>query len=335
MAGDRLRARRAAWLGAAAVVAWHVVALAIVGVGVFLTADAIAQGDHLSAGDLLPAAVAALVLLTLRPHGHDFAKPGPRLLRGEQPELFKLLDEATDAVRLPAFDEVYVDVSPHVSVVQRTGAFGQHDSFALVLGSALLQALSPGELSALVASEAAQMQMGDRFETFVERTRVRLRRGLGELPEAGVGLTNIPFALYSRYFLKTTAPLSREHTLQTDDLVAQEIGARRLMEGLSAADLLPAAFRAWRDLPDRGQRPPTFVEFKNSDAARQAMEFARFRSADESPDPGLGVSVRERVARLAEAGDQGQSLSGRSASAVVENFDTLERQLQRDELASR
>jgi hypothetical protein len=327
-------ARASAWGAIAVLVGWHVVALTIVGAGLYLTVHAFASHpDKAGILDLVPGVIALLALVTLRPHGNSFASSGTRLLRGEQKELFTLLDSATTAVDLPEFDEVYVDTSATVTAVQRNGVFGIGGRYALVLGSALLQSLSPAELRALVAHEAARLRGDGTFTAGIERTRVRMRRGLAELPRKGGALPNLPFGLCALFFLRSTAALSRSHTIAVDDMVAGAIGARPLAAALNAADLLPAALAAYRDssAPSDGH---SFWEFTVSEEGSRAMEFARFRDADASAGE-ANMPVRERVARLAATTEDTFSSPGQTAARLIADFPTLERRLTRDELARR
>lgn len=322
------RALPSAWAGIAVVVVWHLEALAIILSGLYLTAhDLFSHPDQIGPVDLLPAAVAVVAALMIRPRGDAFVAPGPRMLRGEQPELFELLDSATTAVGQPPFDEVYVDGSASVSAIPRGGVFGFGSRYALSLGSALLQTLSPEEIRALVASESARLLGGNRFRAFVERARQRMRRRL-EAPAGRGAITGLPSRVCSEYFVGATAALSREHALATDDFVAGVIGARPLAAGLSAADLLPAALAAYR----RASTPKTFAQFAMSDEGNRAMEFARFRESDGTGAGERELLIRERVSRLAAAAAEGVSFPGQTAARLIGGFDMLDRRVMRDDL---
>jgi hypothetical protein len=319
----------------AVVVGWHAVALAIVGAGLYVTGETLAGGDALTAGDALPAAVALLVLLTLRPRGHRFVKPGPRLIRGEQPELFAVLDEATMATGVVRYDEVYVDGSATGRIVQRDGLLGLGGERTLVIGAALMQTMSLDHLEALVAHEAVRYHSStSKFAALVERTRARMRAGLDELAGEDGGLTSLPFQLYAGFFLRSTATLSREHRLATDDVVAGAVGAWQMAEMLKLTSGLPTVLDAYGKVY-AGRNGPCFADFVVSDDAARTLAFARFRQAESAAPGDAEPAIDERIARMNSAAHESRPFDDRPASGMVRTFEVLAARQMADRFARR
>jgi hypothetical protein len=313
--------------------AWHVLALATLGVCLYVSGHAVATNGAVAARDMLPAALAALVLLTLRPYGHGFVAPGPRLMRGEHRRLFAVLDEATTAVGVAPYDEVYVEASARAEVVQRDGVFGFGGRRTLVVGSALLQTMTVDHLKALVAHEAVRYHSGgSRLAAFVERSRARMRRGLDEVAGGKGGLTSLPFALYAGFFLKSTDTLSREYRLATDDLVAAGIGGWQLAEVLQMTAGLPDVLEAYGHVY-AGPLGPRFEDFVIGDEASRALAFARFRQSEVSHASGAEPPLDERLARLHAAAHDSGSFDERPVAELVVGFPRMAQRLTADRFA--
>ena len=328
-----MRGTRAACAAIAVVGAWHALALAVFGTGLALGTSAIASGDA-TAADLLPAAAAALVLLTLRPRGHRFVAPGPRLLRGEQRELFAALDAATTAVGIQPFDEVYLDGTARGEVVQRDGVFGLGGRRTLVVGAPLLQTMSVDHLKALVAHEGVRYYGDSKLAALVERTRARMRRGLDELAGGSGGLTSLPFALCAGYFLKATATLSREHRLAVDDVVGEALGGHQLAEVLKMTTGMPAVLDAFAAVY-AGPHGPRLEDFVATDQAARALAFARFRQSEAASSSGAEPPIDERLVRLDVHARESGSFDERVAGELVTGFGTLARRMLADRFARR
>jgi hypothetical protein len=328
-----LKGSRAARAAIAVLGAWHTLALTLFAVCLYASASALAGGDA-QALDLLPAAFAALVLLTLRPRGHGFVAPGPRLIRGEQPALFASLDDATAAVGVDPFDEVYVDGSARAAVIERDGAFGFGGRRTLVVGSALLQTMNVDHLKALVAHEGARYYGADKLAAFVERTRARMRRGLDELAGANGGLTSLPFALCANFFLRATATLSYEHRLATDDRVGEALGGHQLAEVLRISVGMPAVLDAYGKVY-AGFSGPRLEDFLMTEEATRVLAFERFRHAEAASANAAEPTLDQRLVRLDAHARESGSFDERPAGSLVSGFETLARRMAADRFAQR
>ena len=322
--------RRRALLGVAVVAGWYLLALVGIGVGIAITAAEVASDpDDTRAIEFLPAAVAALLLLMLRPHGHEFVVPGPRLAEGENRELFGLLREVADGVGSRPFDEVYLAPDARLEIVDRDGTAGFGGRRTLVLGVALLRAVSKRELRALVAHRLARRHAGgSRIEAFIERARHRTERGLRELEHAGrTPITSVPYALNARFFLRSTAGLDRAHELQADREAKRIAGGEALAAVLELQPGLPAATDAWLTEWSAGTKVP-FDEFlAREDVARQ-IRFAAFRRREDTAASGVMVPLQERVARaLADASPADENGADGPARELVSDFGTSEQRL--------
>jgi hypothetical protein len=333
------RARRLDGLGAARaamalLVAWHVLALALVIAGVYVIVH-LATGGSLSAVDVVVLVVAGVALLAVRPRWRRFVEPGPRLIRGEQPELFATLDEATSAVAVPPYNEVYVDSSADGRVVQRGGVLGFGGKRTLVIGVALMQTMSVEHLKVLVAHEGVRYFGSDyKFAALVERNRARMRAGLDELAGGSGGLTSLPFRICAGFFLRTTAPLSRELQIATDDLVAAAIGRRPTAELLKMRPGLPVVLDAYGKVY-KGADGPRFEEFLAGDEASRMLAFARFRQSEAAGASGAEVPLEERLVRLQPTPNDSRRFDERPAGLLVRKFDVLAARQMADRFAYR
>src|SRR5690349_4522979 len=85
---ERMNGTGAARAAMAILIGWYVLSVLIVLAGLAVTVVALLGSGKFTVADALPAIVSVLVLLTLRRPVPRFVAPGPRLIRGEQPELF-------------------------------------------------------------------------------------------------------------------------------------------------------------------------------------------------------------------------------------------------------
>jgi hypothetical protein len=315
-------------------VAWHVLALVLVVAGVYVIVH-LATGGSLTAADVVLLVLALIALLAVRPRWRRFVEPGPRLIRGEQPELFDVIDEATSVVAVPPYNQVYVDSSADGRVTQRGGILGVGGKRTLVIGVALLQTISVEHLKVLVAHDGVRYFGSDyKFAALVQRNRARIRAGLDELAGGGGGLTSLPFRICAGFFLRTTAPLSRELQIAADDAVSAAIGRRPTAELLKMRPGLPAVLDAYAKVYN-GANGPRFEEFVAGEEASRTLAFARFRYAESAAASGAEVPLEERLLRLQSTPNDSRRFDERPAGLLVRRFDVLAARQMADRFAHR
>src|SRR6266540_4811844 len=118
----------------------------------------------------------AQIFRALRPPGPK--SRGVRVERAGAERLYALVEEATANLCLPPPDGLWIAMSFDLDVVPVRGGY------TLVIGLALLDAVSPKELSALVATAVARAFTGDRISARAYRATIRwvamLTPGLGD-----------------------------------------------------------------------------------------------------------------------------------------------------------
>ena len=287
-----------AYLAVALIIGYHVAALAVVAGGIALSAaELVAHPGSIKAIDLLPAAVSAFVLLTLRPYGRGFKAPGPRLMPGVDDGVFRVIDQVTADTRKLPFHELYLAPSGDAEVFQREGRFGVGGRRTLVVGFALARVLSTEQFRALVVHEYARYYGGSRFGSYVERRRLSMQRGLAELGARRSALTALPFVLYSNFFIAATHALSRRQVLEADGEAARIAGPDAMTGAIEALAAAPAALDAYVQVWSTGRRTP-FSEYlrKYETKDRMAMAVA-YRTRVAPTDPGE-VPPAERIKLL-------------------------------------
>jgi hypothetical protein len=331
----RLEGLRAARAAMAILVAWHVIALALVAGAVYAVVNPLVTGGSLTALGGLMILLALFALLSIRPRWRPFVEPGPRLIRGEQPELFGALDEATSVVAVPPYNHVYVDSSAEGRVLQRGGVLGFGATPAIAIGVALLQTMSVEHLKVLAGHEGVRYFSSDyKFAALVERTRARLRAVLDDLAGRNGGLTSLPFRLLAGLFLKATAQLSRELQIAADDVVSGAIGRRPTAELLKMRPGMPAVLDAYGKLY-KGADGPRFEEYVVTDEASRTLAFARFRQSEAAAANGSEVPVEERLVRLQPSPNDSRHFDERPAGLLVRKFDVLAARQMADRFAHR
>lgn len=330
-------ARSRALMGVAAVAGWYLIALVGIGLGIAVTAAEVASDpEHPRAVEFLPAAIAALLLLTLRPYGHEFSAPGPRLTESDNRELFALLHEVSTAVGVDSFDQVYLAPDARVSVVERDRTRGFGVTRALVIGIAFLRVATEQQLRAAVTHELTRVHSGgSRLDSFVGRTRKRMQQGLGELAAAGrTPLTSVPFAANAHFFLRSTAALDRSLELAADDAATRVAGGAAVAAILELQPGLPAAADAWTTEWAAGRRVP-FDEFVRRDDVARKIRFAAFRRREDTASGGSEVPLQDRIARaLTQAAAEGER-PDRPARTLLPGFVAYEQRLIGDLAARR
>ncbi len=107
----------------------------------------------------------AQIFRALRPP--SLKSRGVRVERAGAERLYALVEEATGKLSVPPPDVLWIAMSFDLGVVPMRGGY------ALVIGLALLDAVSPRELRALVATAVARAFTGDRITARAYRTAIR------------------------------------------------------------------------------------------------------------------------------------------------------------------
>jgi heat shock protein HtpX len=130
---------------------------------------------------LLAVFAGGTVLWSLRPRRDHFEAPGPELTRGDQPELFAVLDEVASAANQATPQEVYALQDVNAWVCTRGGVLGTGGRRVMGLGIPLLHLLTVDQLKAVLAHEFGHYGGGD---TKIGRVVYQTRMGLGRTLEA-------------------------------------------------------------------------------------------------------------------------------------------------------
>ena len=231
----KLRVALAAALGYAYVYAVLGLAVALFGLWVIFAARSPAPTYVIAAvGGLLVVFVYAVVrVLWVR----GPLPTGVELDRHSAPRLFLLLDKLTSTLRIPSVNQVVLtdDFSARVVQVPRLGALWWRRSY-LCLGFPLMQALTPRQLSAVVARELGlHASLHDRFAGWMYRVRRTWSQFLRVVQREQ------PFgAVLFRPFLEWYVPfvnacsfvMARANEYAADQCAARVAGSKKAAEAL-------------------------------------------------------------------------------------------------------
>ena len=259
--------------------------------------------------------VGALLVVVARSLYVTFDPPtGVRVSKQNAPELFRMLDEVTHAIRGPRLHTVLVDERANAGIVQVPrvgGIFGSRNY--LVLGLPYLLGLTAEEFRAVVGHELGHLsRRHGRFGAFVYRihqTWVQLLEAFEERRSMWTGVIRLFFEWYVPYFSAYTFPIMRAHEFEADDAAAQVAGsepaASGMVSGLLAARWLEEAY--WPQLYSRADELPNPPETAFASLAQRIGEAPSYGNVEatfkalveeetdlDSTHPSLG----ERLAHL-------------------------------------
>lgn len=240
------------------------------------------------------------------------APKGIPLRRGDVPELFRLIDDLSRALKAPRIDRVLLtgDFNAAVAQIPRLGVFGWHTNY-LLLGYPLLQSLSPEQFRAVLAHEMGHLsEQHGRFGVWIWRLRETWGRLMADLQGSHNGMIfNWFLRWYGPYFMAYSFVLARADEYQADRRAGEIAGTRAMVEGLVATHVrdtfLDRAF--WAKISEEVQvqaAPPSdpFTRLTAvvhqpmpADDARKWLALALAQTTDyDDTHPAL----RERVAAL-------------------------------------
>jgi Zn-dependent protease with chaperone function len=252
---------------------------------------------------------AALLLWSVVPRAWSFVPPGPRLLPGDQPRLFRELEEVARLVRERLPDEVYASGDAEVRVLRLGGGRA-----ALVLGLPMLGVLRVAELRALVLHELVHHRSDDtRFGPWVHRTREAIARILATL-DGRRAVLHVSFVLYGVLFLRVTRQLTSRQELAADALAAEVLGPDAVWSALRSTRMASLTYQwywraVYRPPLEAGLRPPLahgFAAFLTQPrVADDVREIVDVWMAQPRPDPFDGHPLDPvRLAALFAAGEE-------------------------------
>jgi heat shock protein HtpX len=225
--------------------------------------------EHFSAGAgkliLICVAGAGIILWSIVPRIDRFKPPGPLLTPEEQPALFQMIAELSQATNEAMPSSVYL--IPHVNayVAQRGGLMGFGSKRIMGLGLPLLRVLTVPELRAVLAHEFGHYYGGDtRLGPVVYHMRGTIHRTVMNLAKTNYSAVQIlhkPFHWYGSGALRITQSVSRSQEYAADQLAVRTVGAAPMASGLRTIHAASAAYRPFLDqelAPTllRGARPP-------------------------------------------------------------------------------
>jgi len=282
---------------------------------------------------------AAVILWSIIPRPDRFTAPGPLLTAASQPRLFQAIQEVASATGQSMPEDVYLVPDLNAWVAQRGGIMGFGSHRVMGLGLPLLQVLSVTELRAVLAHEFGHYHGGDtKLGPWVYKTRAAIGRTLEGLAQHSSTLQQ-PFIWYGNLFLRVSHGVSRRQELTADELAADTVGARPLIDGLTrlhAADGLLGSYWSSEVVPvlEAGFLPPVADGFRQFIAGPAAAAYASrlieeaLSASDENPYE-THPPLRERVQALASFPDEPPAVDQPPAIGLLADVPQLERDLMR------
>jgi Zn-dependent protease with chaperone function len=313
-------------------------ALTVAAAASILYLKAVALKLSLFVGALLWAVIRALWVKLEPPDGE-------RILRGQAPELFALIDDLRRRLQTPPVHEVLLTADFNAGVTQcpRLGLFGWHRNH-LILGLPLMKALSVDQLKSVIAHELGHLSGGHgRAGNHIYRLRLiwaRLDTGFEQNPRWGAGLILAFFKWFIPYFNATSFPLARANEYAADAAAVKLTSARTAAQALTSVNVMdyyfeetywPAIHGRAKDvakpdfLPYTGFRAAAVGEVPQDDLQRwQTIALAR-QTSHADTHPALSDRLRKIGARLEfapPAADEGSDLLlGPALNGLQASFD--------------
>lgn len=191
------------------------------------------------------------------------APAGLPLKRRDYPRLFETLQDLRRRLRGPRIHQVLLtdDFNAAVAQVSRLGLFGWQKNY-LVLGMPLMQALTPAQLTAVLAHEYGHLSGAHgRAGAWIYRLRKRwhqLMQALDREEHWGRFVFARFFDWYAPFFAAYSFVLARANEYEADRAAAVATGAREIADALIAAHI-KAGFldeRYWPNLYAQADRLP-------------------------------------------------------------------------------
>lgn len=280
---------------------------------------------------------AILILYSIAPRIDRFTPPGPVLTEAEQPRLFALIRKVADAAGQDMPQEVYLVPDLNAWVANRGGVLGFGSRRIMGLGLPTFEALSTGQLAAVLAHEFGHYHHGDTaLGPWVYRLRQAVSRTLQTLAQRRNVLV-VLFNAYGRLFMRLTTAVSRRQEFGADALAARIAGPAALRTGLERLHAVgPTLDSFWGNelLPvlASGRRPPImggFSRFLRSPRIREATGQILTAAMEQKDDPfATHPALSSRLAAIADAQQAPElDLDDDDASLLLDGLPQLEARL--------
>ncbi|MGA4543921.1 M48 family metalloprotease [Uniformispora flossi] len=172
-----------------------------------------------------------------------YARPASlRVTRAEQPELWKLVEEAAEALHTRAPDDVRLLPDANAAAHEDTRFLGLLSGRrTLYVGTPLLLALTRGHLLAVLVHEMGHYAGGHtRLGTLTLRWRNAMtRRFEGHRATARLW---VPLDAYAKVTLRLTLPFDRRQEYEADAAAARAVGKHETIAALSEVQAVTAAW---------------------------------------------------------------------------------------------
>ncbi len=248
-----------------------------------------------------------IILWSLVPRIDKFVPPGPELLPGEHPELFKEIHRTAARAGEAAPKHVYLVPEVNAFVTQRGGVMGFGSNRVMGIGLPLLHVLSVSELRAVLAHEFGHFAGGDtKLGTWVGKTRIAIARTLNNFAGAAEASQEVgslalvfvvvhwPFKIFFNFYMRFTQALSRTQEYDADALAVRLEGPDAMTSALGKVEYANVAYNAYFDnelapILTRGLVPPLgngFAQYLKVEKVDSAIKSALNDPSNRSdPDP--------------------------------------------------
>ncbi len=188
--------------------------------------------------------VALSLMLALR---IEWPEPdGIAVSEAEAPALYALIHDVRTATRGPRIHDVRITDAMNAAIAQRPSLLFLRSHNILFLGLPLLQAMTEGEIGAVIAHEMGHSAARHgRSAAYVYRIRTRWGQVADRLPRGIVaGAMRRFFAWYGPWFSAYSFVLARQQEYEADAMAASVSGARTMADALLRTEYQT---RRWRD----------------------------------------------------------------------------------------
>ena len=160
------------------------------------------------------------------------------LKRKKVPQLFKMLDELTKALKAPKFHHVILTGNFNAGVIQipRLGLLGWHQNY-LIIGLSLMQGLSPKQFEAVLAHEFGHLSgKHNLFSGWIYRQRntwIQLLEKLGKSQNQAADIVFTKFLnWYAPFFEAYSFVFARATEYEADSSAVNLLGSQTVAETL-------------------------------------------------------------------------------------------------------